>query len=126
MISYIISFKAVTRYLVLKSKITFQLTNTFISWDTISCRYSKNKYYGNSTSWGLYERWGNKRLFLCMGGLSLDCQCLFKKKLVRLPFLYDTYFKQLLVFQKEISRIVQICGTMRISFHMLHVIICSM
>lgn len=68
-------------------------------------------------------------LYLCMDGLSLDGLYLdglsldryrsFERKLVNLPFPYAKKFRQALVFQKALSRLLPISSPLYIAFHML-------
>ena len=79
----------------------------------------KVKGYGDSYSWELNKEWEEKTVYLCMDGLSLDRHRSFQKKLVNLPFSYHKSFSQSLIFQKSLSRVVEISGPLHIGFHML-------
>ena len=58
-------------------------------------------------------------LYLYMDGLSLNRHRSFERKLVNLPFLYAKAFRQAIVFQNALSRVVPISGPLNIAFHML-------
>ena len=70
-------------------------------------------------TWELNEKWEGKTLYLCMDGLSLDRHRSFQRKLVNLPFSFDKAFKQSFIFQKALSRVIEISGPLHIAFHML-------
>ena len=79
----------------------------------------KVKGYKDSYTWELHKDWEEKTVYLCMDGLSLDRHRSFQKKLVNLPFSYHKSFHQSLIFQKSLSRVVEISGPLHIGFHML-------
>ena len=58
-------------------------------------------------------------VYLCMNGLSLDRHRSFQNKLVKLPYSYINVFKQSIIFQKALTRVVDISGPLHIAFHML-------
>ena len=70
-------------------------------------------------SWELCNDWDKRQVYLCMDGLSLDRHRSFQRKLINLPYSYDKVFKQSLVFQKALTRVVDISGPLHIAFHML-------
>ena len=70
-------------------------------------------------SWVLVEDWEERTLYLCMDGLSLDRHRSFQKKLIKLPYSYTKVFKQSIVFQKALTRVIDISGPLHIAFHML-------
>ena len=69
--------------------------------------------------WELCEDWEGKVVYLCMDGLSLDRHRSFQNKLVKLPYSYSNVFKQSIIFQKALTRVVDISGPLHIAFHML-------
>ena len=54
-----------------------------------------------------------------MDGLSLDRHSYFQKKLIKLHYSYSKYFKHNIVFQKALTRLVDISIPLPITFHML-------
>ena len=58
-------------------------------------------------------------MYLCMDGLSLDRHRSFQRKLINLPYSYSREFKQSLVFQKALTKVIDISGPLHIAFHML-------
>lgn len=54
-----------------------------------------------------------------MDGLSLDRHRSFQTKLTNLPLNFTDSFKQSLVFQKALSRVIEISGPLHMAFHML-------
>ena len=70
-------------------------------------------------SWELCKDWNIRQVYLCMDGLSLDRHRSFQRKLINLPYSYDKVFKQSLIFQKALTRVVDVSGPLHISFHML-------
>ena len=70
-------------------------------------------------SWDLVNDWESRTVYLCMDGLSLDRHRSFQKKLVKLPYAYTKVFKQSIIFQKALSRVIDISGPLHIAFHML-------
>ena len=79
----------------------------------------KVKGYKDSYSWELHKDWEEKTVYLCIYGVSLDRHRSFQEKLVNLPFSYHKSFHQSLIFQKLLSRVVEISGPLHIGFHML-------
>ena len=73
----------------------------------------------DNATWQLGPECNNKRLYLCMYGLSLDRHCSFQRKLTNLPFSFDKAFRQWLIFQKAFSKVVEISGPLHIAFYML-------
>ena len=73
----------------------------------------------DACAWVLNKDWEAKTLYICMDGLSLDRRRSFQKKLVSSPFSYHKSFEQSLIFQKSLSRVVEISGPLHIAFHML-------
>ena len=71
------------------------------------------------TQWELGDDYLKKQLYLCIDGLSLDRHRSFKKRLRMIPQSYSRNFQQAIIFQKALKRIVEIPGTLHISFHML-------
>ena len=70
-------------------------------------------------SWELCNNWENKKVYMCMDGLSLDRHRYFQRKLINLPYSYDKVFKQSLVFQKALTKVIDISGPLHIAFHVL-------
>ena len=70
-------------------------------------------------SWDLVNDWESRTVYLCMDGLSLDRHRSFQKKLVKLPYAYTKVFKQSIIFQKALTRVIDISGPLHIAFHML-------
>ena len=70
-------------------------------------------------SWVLVKDWEDRTLYLCMDGLSLDRHRSFQKKLIKLPYSYTKVFKQSIIFQKALTRVIDISGPLHIAFHML-------
>lgn len=68
---------------------------------------------------GIESRMERKTVNLCMDDLSFDRHRSFQKKLISLPFSYHKAFSQSLIFQKSLSRVVEISGSLHIAFHML-------
>ena len=75
--------------------------------------------HNDVVTWELNEKWKGKTLYLCMDGLSLDRHRSFQRKLTSLPFSFDKAFRQSIIFQKAISRVVEISGPLYIALHML-------
>ena len=69
--------------------------------------------------WELCDDWEAKVVYLCMDGLSLDRHRSFQNKLVKLPYSYSNLFKQSILFQKALTRVVDISGPLHIAFYML-------
>ena len=70
-------------------------------------------------TWDLVKDCYKIILYLCIDGLSLDRHRFFQKKLIKLPYTYTKVFKQSLVFQKVLRRVVDISDPLHIAFHML-------
>ena len=81
-----------------------------------------NVFADGVESWDLCKDWETKQLYLCMDGLSLDRHRSFQRKLINLPYSYARVYKQSLIFQKALSRIIDISGPLHIAFHMLQYI----
>ena len=75
--------------------------------------------YKDVITWDLNKKWEDKTLYLCMDGVSLDRHRLFQRKLNNLPFAFDKAFRQSIIFQKALSRVVDISVPLHIAFHML-------
>ena len=70
-------------------------------------------------SWDLVKDWEEGTLYLYMDGLSLDRYRSLQKKLIKLPYSYTIVFKQSIVFQKALTRVIEISGPLHIAFHIL-------
>ena len=70
-------------------------------------------------SWELCKDWNNRQVYLCMDGLSLNRHKPFQRKLTNLSYSYDKVFKQSLIFQKALTRVVDMLGLLHIVFHVL-------
>ena len=69
--------------------------------------------------WVLSSNWMDKTMYICLDGLSLDRHRSFCKKLIKLPLSFSAAFEQSLVFQKALSRVIEMSGPLHMSFHML-------
>ena len=72
--------------------------------------------------WILSPNWEKKTMVLCLDGLSLDRHRSFLNKLCNLPMNFSNSYKQSLIFQKALSRVIQISGLLHTTFHMLQAI----
>ena len=75
------------------------------------------------TKWDLDPKWHERRMFLCINGLSLDGRRHFQKKLssnVKLSF--TKAFRQSIIFQKALSCVKEVNGPLHMAFHMLQTI----
>ena len=70
-------------------------------------------------TWALCKDWEKRQVYLCMDGLSLDRHRSFQRKLINLPYSYSKVFKQSLIFQKALTKVIDISGPLHIAFHML-------
>ena len=73
----------------------------------------------NTYEWRLGRNWQNKKIILCLDGLSLDRHRGFCNKLMRLPLSFTKAYQQSQIFQKALTRVVDISGPLHMSFHML-------
>jgi len=72
--------------------------------------------------WELDRNWKQRKMILCVDGLSLDRHRHFQKKMSNVKLSFSTAFKQSLIFQKALSRVVEINGPLHMAFHMLQTI----
>jgi hypothetical protein len=70
----------------------------------------------------LHPGYDRKTMYLCHDGLSIDLHKSFCKKLMKLPIGFMMAFKQSMVFQKVLFRVVKILGPLHMAFHMLQCI----
>ena len=61
-------------------------------------------------------------MILCLDGLSLERHKSFLHKLCSLPMNFTNAYQQSIVFQKALSRVIEISGPLHTSFHMLQVV----
>ena len=69
--------------------------------------------------WILSENWNAKNIILCLDGLSLDWHRGFCNKILNLPLNFTKAYNQLSVFQKALSRVIEISSPLHTAFHML-------
>ena len=69
--------------------------------------------------WGLNRDWEQRRMFLCIDGLSLDRHRHFQKKLSNVKLSFSNAFKQSIIFQKALTRVTETNGPLHMVFHML-------
>ena len=74
------------------------------------------------TKWELDRSWEDRRMFLCIDGLSLDRHRHFQKKLSNVKLSFTNSFKQSIIFQKALTRVTEINGPLHMAFHMLQTI----
>ena len=74
------------------------------------------------TKWELDCNWEDRRMFLCINGLSLDRHRHFQKKLSNVKLSFTNSFKQSIIFQKALTRVTEINGPLHMAFHMLQTI----
>ena len=74
------------------------------------------------TKWDLDPNWHERRMFLCIDGLSLDRHRHFQKKLSNVKLSFTKAFRQSIIFQKALSRVIEINGPLHMAFHMLQTI----
>ena len=71
------------------------------------------------TTWTLGNNYNEKRLYLCMDGLSLDRHHLFKKKLFKVKQSFSNNFIQANVFQRALECVIETSGPLHVAFHIL-------
>lgn len=74
---------------------------------------------GNAYKWILSEGWQERTMYLCLDGLSLERHRSFRNKLINMSFSFTESFKQSLLFQKALSRVVEVSGPLHMCFHIL-------
>ena len=74
------------------------------------------------SKWELDRDWKQRRMFLCIDGLSLDRHRHFQKKLSNVKLSFTNAFKQSVIFQKALTRVTEIYGPLHMAFHMLQTI----
>ena len=79
----------------------------------------KEKYGAKSFQWKLAENWKKKTIILCLDGLSLDRHRGFCHKLLNLPMSFTRAFQQSKIFQKALSRVIDVSGPLHTAFHIL-------
>ena len=78
------------------------------------CKSGENNY-----EWRLSTEWQKKKIILCLDGLSLDRHRGFCNKLLKLPISFTNAYKQSQIFQKALTRVIDISGPLHTSFHIL-------
>ena len=73
----------------------------------------------NNSHWQLGPKWEEKKIFLCLDGLSLDRHRGFCKKLIKLPMSFTNAYMQSQIFQKALTRVVELNGPLHTAFHIL-------
>ena len=73
----------------------------------------------NIYEWRLSQKWNEKTIILCLDGLSLDRHRGFCNKLIKLPMSFTKAYRQCQIFQKALTRVIDISGPLHTSFHML-------
>ena len=61
-------------------------------------------------------------MIICLDGLSLERHISFVNKLCKLPMRFTDSYKQSLIFQKALSRVIEVSGPLHTAFHMLQVV----
>ena len=74
------------------------------------------------SKWVLGDNWSEKVMILCVDGLSLDRFRCFEKKLSNVKMSFSSSFEQTIIFQRALSRVVDINGSLHMAFHMLQCI----
>ena len=70
---------------------------------------------------GYFQIIGMKKMIICLDGLSLERHRSFVNKLCKVPMRFADSYKQSLIFQKSLSRVIEVSGPLHASFHMLQV-----
>lgn len=84
-----------------------------------NCMKPKQPYGSKGFEWKLSDNWQNKRIVLCLDGLSLDRHCGFCNKLLKLPISFTRAYQQSKIFQKALLQVVDISGPLHTAFHIL-------
>ena len=66
--------------------------------------------------------WNKRNIILCMDGLSFDRHRNCLDKFTSLTLSFTKGFEQALVFQKALSRVIEINGPLNMDFHMLQTV----
>ena len=82
----------------------------------------EEKISNTYTKWELDKNWDQRRMFLCVDGLSLDRHRHFQKKASNVKLSFTNSFKQSIIFQKALTRVTEINGPLHMAFHMLQTI----
>ena len=67
----------------------------------------KEKVSETVAKWGLHRDWEQRRMFLCIDGLSLDRHRRFQKKLSNVKLSFSNAFKQSIMFEKVLTRVAE-------------------
>ena len=69
--------------------------------------------------WVLADNWQTKTIVVCLDSLRLDRHRLFSSKLSNIQMSFTQSYKQSLIFQKVLSRVIEISSPLHMAFHML-------
>ena len=78
----------------------------------------ENKKGEMISRWELTEHYEEKKLYLCMDGLSLERYRAMEKNLMNQSFSFSEEYKQKIISKKALGRVVQIPGPLHMAFHM--------
>ena len=68
--------------------------------------------------WNLTTNYEEKRMYLCMDGLSLERYRSLERNLINQPITFSDEYEQKITFKKALHRVTEIPGPLHMAFHM--------
>ena len=68
--------------------------------------------------WNMTTNYEEKRMYLCMDGLSLERYRSLERNLINQPITFSDEYEQKITFKKALHRVTEIPGPLHMAFHM--------